>query len=59
MTSIKKTEKKKKSKELTLHYFLCLLNHSLGLLQQKNIKSDLIDIRLIICVIFCILNALN
>jgi len=28
-------EKKKKSKQLTLHSFLCLLNHGLGLLQQS------------------------
>jgi len=35
MTSIKKTEKKKKSKQLTYILSWCLLHHGLGLLQQK------------------------
>jgi hypothetical protein len=35
MTSIKKAEKKKKSKQLTLQSFLMSLNHGLSLLQQN------------------------
>jgi len=50
---------KRRTYQTSWHYILswCLLNHGLGLLQK--IKGDLIDIFLIICVIFYILNSLN
>jgi hypothetical protein len=35
MTAIKKTEEKKKSKQLILNSFFMSSNHSLGLLQQN------------------------
>jgi len=58
MTSIKKRVKKKKSKQLTLHSFLMSSEPQPGAFFSK-IKSDLIDIFSIICVIFYIPNSLN
>jgi len=52
MTSIKKTEKKKKSKQLTLHSFLMSSEPRPGWAFFDKIKSDLMDIFSIVCVIF-------
>jgi len=58
MTSIKQTEKKKKSEHLTLQSFLMSSEQWPWTLFSK-IKSDLIDIFSIICAIFYIPNSLN
>ena len=57
MMSIKKTEKKKRSKQLTIHSFLMSSEPRPGPIFSK-IKSDLIFFP-IICVIFYIPNSLN
>jgi len=58
MTSIKKTEKKKKSKQLTLHSFLM---SSEPRPRSSSTKQKVILLRFfsIICVIFYIFNSLN
>jgi len=59
MTSIKMTEKKKESEQLTLHSFLMSSEPQPGAFFSK-IKSDLFDIFVsIICVIFYTPNSLN
>jgi hypothetical protein len=58
MSSIKKTEKKKKSKELTLHAFLMSSEPWPGPSSTKQ-KVNLIDIFSIICVMFYTPNSIN
>jgi len=58
MTSIEKTEKKKQIKAVDVKFFLDVFWTTDWAFFNK-IKSDLIDIFTIICVIFYIPNSLN
>jgi len=58
MTSIKKTEMKKKSRQLTLHSFL-MSSESWSRPSSTKQKVNLIDIFSIICVIFYTTNSIN
>jgi len=58
MTAIKDTEKKKKSKQLTLYFFLMSSEPWPGPSSTKQ-KLNLIDIFSIICAIFYTHNSIN